>query len=677
MEFPQYRKFVIEITVGKQLPDAVYLHESALEAIPTPLYEYICQIQNALDIAPDEWNVVKLFKRDFKFSLLNYPDFLEDSYPALNSSITVDLTRVIVRENDYSKSDNPPILHRKETFILKEHPLYNEFSEITCEGEEAGLYENSKKIGFKKTWEKLIKNNGYQLIDGHLKNNEDVVTTGNHDHDQVEIQRHLTAINRDSLSAPMQAVARHDYLNGDFSIFDYGCGRGDDLRELETHGLNVTGWDPIYLPTNALQQSDIVNLGYVINVIEDRNERIETLQAAYNLTDKILVVSAMVAGESTINKFTPYKDGVLTNRKTFQKYFTQTELRNFIEQALDETSVAVGPGIFFIFKDKIEEQLFLSERQTIRRSWKQLTFREPKDVSKQLDEKVDKYPDLFQEFWTVAQDGGRCPFNDEFERTEEIRRIAGSHKKAFNALIKRQGKEELETAKRKRIDDLMIYFALGLFERKTAYSHMPSSLQRDIKAFFGSYANALDSARDLLFDIANTEKINQECESAFNEIGCGQLNQGHSYIFHKDFINKLPSLLRIYVGCGQIMYGDFDAIDLIKIHITSGKLSLHVYDNFEHKPIPLLTERIKIKFRDQDIDFFDYTEEYEPQPLYNKSIYLSLKDERRFQQSKFDARLSSLLSLRPLEYGPSLSELQELLQKSNTTITNIIEDCKY
>jgi len=670
MEFPAYRKYVKDMTAGKQLPDAVYLHESALEAIPTPLYEYLCQIQKALDITPDEWNVVKLFKRDFKFSLLNYPDFLEDSYPALSSSVTVDLTRVVVRENDYSKSDNPPILHRKETFILKEHPLYNEFSEITCEGEEAGLYENSKKIGFKKTWEKLIKNNGYQLIEGHLKKNEDVVATGNHEHDQVEIQRHLTAINRDSLSAPMQAVARHDYLNGDFSIFDYGCGRGDDLRELETHGLNVTGWDPIYLPTNALQQSDIVNLGYVINVIEDRNERIETLKAAYNLTNKILVVSAMVAGESTINKFTPYKDGVLTNRKTFQKYFTQTELRNFIEQALDESSVAVGAGIFFIFKDKIEEQLFLSERQTIRRSWKQLTFREPKDISKQLDEKVDKYPELFQEFWTVAQDTGRCPFNDEFERTEEIRRIAGSHKKAFNALIKRQGIEELETAKRKRIDDLKIYFALGLFERRNAYSHMPSSLQRDIKAFFGSYTNALDTARELLFEIANTDKINEACESAYREIGCGQLNKGHSYIFHKDFVNNLPALLRVYLGCGQVMYGDFDNIDLIKIHIRSGKLTLHIYDDFEHNPLPLLKERIKIKLRDLDIDFFDYIGEYAPQPLYYKSKYLASEHGNYVKQLKFEKQLNSIIDLDESLFGPSLLELNEILENNSLTINN-------
>ena len=65
---------------------------------------------------------------------------------------------------------------------------------------------------------------------------------------EVKIERHLTAIDRDKLSAPMQALARHNYLDGNYAIFDYGCGKGDDVRELEAHGLNVFSWDPVYRP---------------------------------------------------------------------------------------------------------------------------------------------------------------------------------------------------------------------------------------------------------------------------------------------------------------------------------------------------------------------------------------------------------------------------------------------
>ena len=62
------------------------------------------------------------------------------------------------------------------------------------------------------------------------------------------IARHLTAINQDRLSAPFQKLARHNFLDGEDSIFDYGCGKGGDTKELEAHGLNINSWDSTYKP---------------------------------------------------------------------------------------------------------------------------------------------------------------------------------------------------------------------------------------------------------------------------------------------------------------------------------------------------------------------------------------------------------------------------------------------
>ena len=83
-----------------------------------------------------------------------------------------------------------------------------------------------------------------------------------------------------------------------------------------------------------------------------------------------------------------------------------------------------------------------------------------------------------------------------------------------------------------------------------------------------------------------------------------------------------PVELRVYVGCASQIYGELDNVSLIKAHIFSGKVSLMVYDDWE-KDVPLLTERIKIKMREQDIDFFDYVGNFEPQPLINKSSYVA------------------------------------------------------
>ena len=79
-------------------------------------------------------------------------------------------------------------------------------------------------------------------------------------------------------------------------------------------------------------------------------------------------------------------------------------------------------------------------------------------------------------------------------------------------------------------------------------------------------------------------------------------------------------MLRIYIGCAIQLYGDIEEMQLIKAHIRSGKVSLMRYKDWE-KETPLLIERIKIKLRDQDIDFFDYVGEYEPTPLLNKDIF--------------------------------------------------------
>ena len=117
MNFKEYKEFVAQITTGKQLPDAVYLHVTALSDVPEKLSKTTKKIANALSISNDAWNVIKFNKRDFKLSLLYYPSFDTYAYPALEHSYTIDLSKLTVRQASYKESPNPPILHRKETFI--------------------------------------------------------------------------------------------------------------------------------------------------------------------------------------------------------------------------------------------------------------------------------------------------------------------------------------------------------------------------------------------------------------------------------------------------------------------------------------------------------------------------------------------------------------------------------
>ncbi|MGN3972040.1 DNA phosphorothioation-associated putative methyltransferase, partial [Cronobacter sakazakii] len=146
-----------------------------------------------------------------------------------------------------------------------------------------------------------------------------------------------------------------------------------------------------------------------------------------------------------------------------------------------------------------------------------------------------------------------------------------------------------------------------------------------------------------LFAIADTHLIEEECIKAHEQLPASILNNGHSLILHKDYIEALPLLLRVYVGAALQLYGELDdTVELVKIHINSGKLTLTRYDDFS-KSVPYLIERIKIKMVNQNIDFFDYLDESRRPPLLNKHLLLSNKHEQYEKQKNFDERLSKLL----------------------------------
>lgn len=619
MKFEDYQQLVKTIKLGKHLPEAVYLHKTALTEITSALAEPTFKVAKALKIPSEKWTLVKFNKRDFKLSLLYYPTFFEEPYPPLHKSYTIDLSKMTVREANYASSENPPILHRRETFVSPFHPKVEHLSQFTKQGESIGLYENTRTIGFKNNWLKLIKRKGYYLDDdGHLQALAEKPEMVIEKPFSGDIERHKTALTRDKLSTPMFLLAQRGFLNGDYSVLDYGCGKGGDLKELEAHEIECIGWDPAHKPDTELSQCDIVNLGFVINVIEDKKERIETLQHAYSYCEKLILISAMLGNERIFEQYTPYKDGVITKRNTFQKYYMQGELQQFIESNLQENAIPLGPGVFIVFKDKLEEQQYLLERQRTRHSWRQLSKPDPKPISqKKSKDLFSKHQPLLEDFWYTCLELARIPHNDEFELTEQLRHICGSHQKAFTICKHVFGIESFEQAQQERKHDLLVYFALSFFKKRDSYVRMPQSLQRDIKTFFSKYSIARDEGKALLFCMSDVDVIYNACIKAHEVLPASELNGQHDLIFHKQYLNECPLELRVYIGCALQVYGELDDVSLIKAHIASGKVTLLVYDDWE-KETPLLKERIKIKMREQDIDFFDYYGEYEPQPLINK-----------------------------------------------------------
>lgn len=159
--------------------------------------------------------------------------------------------------------------------------------------------------------------------------------------------RARTAIGRAEPSRPLKRILADGLLQPGMRLFDYGCGRGDDLRYLAMLGYDAGGWDPVHRPDHDCQKAAVVNIGYVVNVIENTAERQEALCRAWALTEQVLVVSARLTLEAkALGETTDCEDGCLTSRGTFQKFFEQQELRQWIDRTLEVSAVPAAPGVF-------------------------------------------------------------------------------------------------------------------------------------------------------------------------------------------------------------------------------------------------------------------------------------------------------------------------------------------
>jgi len=342
-----------------------------------------------------------------------------------------------------------------------------------------------------------------------------------------QVARYRTALVRQGFSAPVQTLARYGFLEGHFTVFDYGCGRGDDVRGLLENSLQAGGWDPYYAPDQPITSADIVNLGFVINVIEDFDERAEALQRAYSLARQVLVVAVMLANPNALDG-QRCNDGILTRRDTFQKYYTQAELRTFLEEVLQEESIAIGPGIFYIFRDKAAEQRFLAERYRSRRpGWLRppAVVRPPRERRDRAEERYQTYRAPLERLWGQWLALGREPDKTEVEKLLALLAGFGSLGKALRFIASRQDMAALESARQVRMADLTVYLALAQFEQRRPYKHLEPGLQRDLKAFFGDYATARRGARELLFRVADPDAIAAACRQAAEQ-GLGLAGRG-------------------------------------------------------------------------------------------------------------------------------------------------------
>jgi DNA phosphorothioation-associated putative methyltransferase len=154
--------------IGKFVGNALYVHTSALDAIDPLLRLYEGCASRAFGRMEDA-TLIKFRADKPKVSYLFYPDFDTDPHPSLRASMQADLQGLRVDYRDYNGAANPPILHRKETFVTPEYPLYQKFARLTRQEEKWGLLDDTNSIGTREGWnrrlrERQAKLRGHRLI---------------------------------------------------------------------------------------------------------------------------------------------------------------------------------------------------------------------------------------------------------------------------------------------------------------------------------------------------------------------------------------------------------------------------------------------------------------------------------------------------------------------------------
>ena len=235
-------------------------------------------------------------------------------------------------------------------------------------------------------------------------------------------------------------------------------------------------------------------------------------------------------------------------------------------------------------------------------------------------DRYDLHRDLFDAFWQCLLELGRAPEPGEFDQLAEVRRVGGGLQRAVALVVKKHGNHLFQLARKAREEDALVYLAMTNFRKKFLRREIPLRIKHDIKAFFGDLNRAKDLARDILFAAGDPGEV----ELAVEQLDFGVFDRDEmQFTFHRSLLDRLPPVLRAYVQCGAVRFGDPREADLIKIHVRSGKLTFLHYDDFEGQPEPVLLTRIKINLRTQFVQVFDHSAERQSLPESLRTVYLA------------------------------------------------------
>lgn len=322
----------------------LYVHKTNIKEFSIKDKEVVIQ---ALERLPSDtpWNLVKLARDKKTVSVMNYPHFFNDPHPGLESYTKINLETGELKQVAIKK--NAPILHRKETFIAQTDSHYPLFKQLTEQEEQAGLYAKGtlSKIGREDYWAELLTKKHLSIKNHQLK--KEMPNTAK------------TAMARTKPSIPLlMAIALRE--EGDM-FYDWGCGKGCDIKYLKKMKYDVAGWDPYFKQSphpNEIEQCyyNFVLCTYILNIIPGKDERLQCLKDIHTFLHpkgKALIATRSqkeICQHVRIRKWTKSGDGWITGKGTFQKGFEIQELKDYARIVFQKVeTIRVDPPIVLAY----------------------------------------------------------------------------------------------------------------------------------------------------------------------------------------------------------------------------------------------------------------------------------------------------------------------------------------
>jgi DNA phosphorothioation-associated putative methyltransferase len=424
----------------------------------------------------------------------------------------------------------------------------------------------------------------------------------------------LTAMARTDASRPIKIAVEHGVLRPSSDFFDYGCGRGADVRWLKSSGWRARGWDPVHLPRARRTSSATVAITYVLNVIEDLEERREALVSAWVLAEKVLVVSARLTDERDQAHSRPRSDGWVTSRGTFQKFFEHLELGGFIQNVTGVEPVPAAPGVYYVFREPSEREVFISRRYALRA---------PAPYQRKCDQSFIENRELLDELIEFFARHGRLPQKQEIASFSEVVRKFGSIARAFRVIEVATDRDEWVALSGRRRVDLLVYLALKLIDGPFRMNDLPPASQFDVRSHFGSLKSALPLAQRLLFGVGKLSNIDLACRSSI----VGKVTPSALYV-HVDAYEHLPAILKVYEGCARRLLGDVPQATIIKLGRSEKKVSYLRYPTFDTEDHPGLDGSDVIDLASTSHRVLKYRKGDTQPILHRKELFIHKSDSR-------------------------------------------------